>query len=44
MSRSQRCSGDPVSKHPLVPRLGSESPYTDAKMQNVNDANPNTVK
>lgn len=44
MSRSQRCSADPVSKHPLVPRLGSESPYTDAKMQNVNDANPNTVK
>lgn len=44
MSRSQRCSGDPVSKHPLVPRLGSESPYSDAKMQNVNDANPNTGK
>ncbi len=44
MSRSQQCSADPVSKHPLVLRLGSESPYTDAKIQKVNDANPNTVK
>lgn len=26
MSRSQRNRGDPVSKHPLVPRLESESP------------------
>lgn len=29
MSRSQWCSADPVSKHPLVPRLGSESPHTE---------------
>lgn len=28
MSRSQRNRGDPVSKHPLVPRLESESPPT----------------